>query len=211
MNSLKKLAALIAAGALLLAMMLVSTGAAAAGEANVAWEGNGATDGVLNTEQCDGENTPYLYWVFHPGGNATVSDVTLHLGGTGSGDFPMTQSAEDNDNGAFKATTPYYTPDPSELEAWVTWASGELGTGNPGLVISHGCAGTEESAPPSEAPSFEASQAGETDVASEPNTATFGTNGTSGPADGAWLLVVALGVLLASIVVLTPARAKSRR
>jgi hypothetical protein len=34
---------------------------------------------------------------------------------------------------------------------------------------------------------------------------------TSGPADGAWLLVVALGVLLASIVVLTPARAKSRR
>ena len=44
-----------------------------------------------------------------------------------------------------------------------------------------------------------------------PPTDTFGGNGTSSPADSAWLLVVALGVLLASIVVLTPARAKSRR
>jgi hypothetical protein len=62
-----------------------------------------------------------------------------------------------------------------------------------------------------ESPSFEASVAGLTDAPSEPSTDTFGTNGTSGPADGAWLLVVALGVLLASIVVLTPARAKGRR
>jgi hypothetical protein len=60
-------------------------------------------------------------------------------------------------------------------------------------------------------PSFEQSQEGETDAPSEPSTDTFTGNGTSGPADGAWLLVVALGVLLASIVVLTPARAKSRR
>lgn len=79
---------------------------------------------------------------------------------------------------------------------------------------------------PTDEPSFEATEAGvtdepsfsftdeelgETDAPSEPNTATFGGNGTSGPADGAWLLVVALGVLLASVVVMTPARAKSRR
>jgi hypothetical protein len=78
---------------------------------------------------------------------------------------------------------------------------------------------TEESNPPSASPtatpevtpSFEGSVAGLTDAPSEPSTDTFGTNGTSGPADGAWLLVVALGVLLASIVVLTPARAKGRR
>jgi len=81
------------------------------------------------------------------------------------------------------------------------------------LKISHICAGdlTRESNPPSNPPSFEQSFGGETDAPSEPSTDTFGTNGTSGPADGAWLLVVALGVLLASIVVLTPARAKSRR
>ena len=64
---------------------------------------------------------------------------------------------------------------------------------------------------PTPTPTFNASQAGATDAPTLPNTATVGGNGTSGPADGAWLLVVALGVLLASIVVLTPARAKSRR
>jgi hypothetical protein len=45
----------------------------------------------------------------------------------------------------------------------------------------------------------------------EAPTDTIGKTSTTSPADGAWLLVVALGVLLASIVVLTPARAKSQR
>jgi len=54
---------------------------------------------------------------------------------------------------------------------------------------------------------FESSEEAET----EPTTSSLDTSGTSAPADGAWLLVVALGVLLASVVVLTPARAKSRR
>jgi hypothetical protein len=67
----------------------------------------------------------------------------------------------------------------------------------------------EPSSPPSEEPSFEQSFEAETDVPTEPPTSTI-TGGTSGPADGAWLLVVALGVFLASVVVLTPARAKNR-
>ena len=85
------------------------------------------------------------------------------------------------------------------------------------LNVSHACPGAPapsfeaSNEGETDAPSFEASNEGETDAPSEPNTATIGGNGTSGPADGAWLLVVALGVLLASIVVLTPARAKSRR
>lgn len=53
---------------------------------------------------------------------------------------------------------------------------------------------------------------GDTDEPSEPDTATIGGDkGVGNPADGAWLLVVALGVLLASVVVLTPARAKAPR
>lgn len=69
-----------------------------------------------------------------------------------------------------------------------------------------------ESEPVSEPPpSFVQSQEGLTDAPSEPNTATLGGNRSSGPADGAWLLVVALGVLLASIVVLTPAPARRRK
>jgi uncharacterized repeat protein (TIGR01451 family) len=46
--------------------------------------------------------------------------------------------------------------------------------------------------------------------ATQPPTDTLGSSG-SGPSDSAWLLVVGLGVLLASVVVLTPARVKSRR
>ena len=49
------------------------------------------------------------------------------------------------------------------------------------------------------------------DTDQPPTDALPAPSGTSGPSDGAWLLVVALGVLLASVVVLTPARAKSRR
>jgi hypothetical protein len=49
-----------------------------------------------------------------------------------------------------------------------------------------------------------------TDVPTEPNTATVGA-GTSRPSDGSWLFVAALGVILASVVVMTPARAKNRR
>jgi hypothetical protein len=107
-----------------------------------------------------------------------------------------------------------------DLNTTITSATTDAAGGN--LVLSHVCpgGGTEET----EAPSFEQSQEGETDApsdapsfeqsqegATEPSTDAFGTNGTSGPADGAWLLVVALGVLLGSVVVLTPARAKSRR
>jgi|GEM_PF-3218014 len=64
---------------------------------------------------------------------------------------------------------------------------------------------------PSEAPSFEQSQAGETDIPTEPNTATVGGHGGSGPSSNVWLLVVALGLLLGSVVVLTPAPSKTRR
>jgi hypothetical protein len=97
------------------------------------------------------------------------------------------------------------------------------------LKLSHICGTTtEETAPPSfeqseeaetdapsvpvtDEPSFEQSQAADTDAPSEPQTDAITGTGNSAPADGAWLLVVALGVLLASIVVLTPARAKGRR
>ena len=51
---------------------------------------------------------------------------------------------------------------------------------------------------------------GDTDQPTQPPTNGLASNG-SGPSDGAWLLVVGLGVLLASIVVLTPARVKTRR
>jgi hypothetical protein len=107
-------------------------------------------------------------------------------------------------------------------------AESNVAGGDDDLRISHICAGgqpvvtppptqvvtpppTQVVTPPPPSPSFFQSQAAETDVPTEPNTATIGSNGTSAPADGAWLLVIALGVLLSSVVVLTPARARTRR
>jgi hypothetical protein len=62
----------------------------------------------------------------------------------------------------------------------------------------------------SEAPSFGGSVADITDQPTEPNTATIGTS-NGGPTDSSWLFIAAIGVLLASVVVMTPARAKSKR
>ena len=114
-----------------------------------------------------------------------------------------------SDNGAMH----FYVIVPGDGDSVINEATTDV-DGNI-LTVSHVCFGAEATTPPTEAPSatptFGLETAGITDAPSEPSTDTFGTNGTSGPADGAWLLVVALGVLLASIVVLTPARAKGRR
>jgi len=86
------------------------------------------------------------------------------------------------------------TPAPSGTGAGSTDTPAPSGTG----------AGSTDTPAPS------GTGAGDTNQPTQPPTDTLGSNG-SGPSDGAWLLVVGLGVLLASVVVLTPARAKSRR
>jgi hypothetical protein len=79
------------------------------------------------------------------------------------------------------------------------------GDGN--LTLSHVCFGAAAPTPTPTLPG--GGGAGDTDQ--PPTDGLAGSTGTSGPSDSAWLLVVGLGVLLASIVVLTPAKAKSRR
>lgn len=240
MNTRKRLLSLVGSSALLVGLLVGTTGTVFA-DGQVEWTGNGQTDGVPNDIQCDDSNTAYLYWVFVPGGQDAVTAATITFGGTGSGTYPLNQ-----DNGQWKLQDgPWFDLD--GLTAIVDY-TGTLGNGNALVTISHGCPGeTEESAPPSfeesqvvetdepsappsfeqsqlietdepssppetDQPSFFTSQEAETDAPSEPDTATIGGSKTVGsPADGAWLLVVALGVLLASIVVLTPARAKAPR
>ena len=63
----------------------------------------------------------------------------------------------------------------------------------------------EESAPPS----FDLETLGETQHNTSADLA--GSNTGSSPSDASWLLVVAMGVLLASAVVLTPARLRNRK
>jgi len=59
--------------------------------------------------------------------------------------------------------------------------------------------------------SFSQSQQAATDVPTEPNTAAIETGGPSNPGGSVWMLILALGVLLGSVVILTPAPSKTKR
>src|SRR6185503_13395753 len=59
--------------------------------------------------------------------------------------------------------------------------------------------------------SFSQSQQAATDVPTEPNTAAIETGGPSNPSSSVWMLIVALGLLLGSVVILTPAPSKTKR
>jgi hypothetical protein len=110
------------------------------GDNTVQWTGQGASGGKLNTEQCDESNTPYLLWVFTTDGGS-ASDAKLHLGTTDGGNELGDFSADTNTGNTFKFVTPYYTPDPSTLFAYVDFTVITNGNGGWNLVISHGCPG----------------------------------------------------------------------
>ena len=214
MKTRNKFAALLGAGALLMAL----AGTAFAATTNVDWTGNGVDKETwtLNTVQCDNSNTAYLYWVLSPADGVTAAE--LWINGVDQGAM---EPVQDNGHAAYKLTTGWFDLETLEATAAITY-SGDLSNGL-NLKISHGCPGVPSSSPsfgletagitdaPSATPTFGLETAGITDAPTEPTTDALGTTGTSGPADGAWMLVVALGVLLASIVVLTPARAKGKR
>jgi hypothetical protein len=109
--------------------------------------------------------------------------------------------------------TPTPTPSPTP-----TGSSGGGGGGTPSPSPSPtptgsgggGGGGAGGTPSPSPSPTNSGGGGGAGGGPTQPPTDTLSTN-SSGPSDGAWLLVVALGVLLASVVVLTPARAKNRR
>ncbi|HJP87420.1 MAG TPA: hypothetical protein VJ850_00070 [Candidatus Limnocylindrales bacterium] len=139
-----------------------------------------------------------------PDGDATSANLTAAFSNPSSSVGPVANTAHPS------TTLHFYVVITGDGNTTIDSASTDVDGGN--LNVSHVCAGASVTTPPTEAPSatptFGLETAGITDAPSEPTTDTIGSTGTSGPADGAWMLVVALGVLLASIVVLTPARAK---
>ena len=211
-----RLAALLGAGVLVLGMAgtaLAATGPSDAGitptlhdGANITLDGNGNTD-QADCDAADGietgdtggsdttDNGVTVTWTYDAGtkefGFSATGGLVTHAyvkGGNAYNDYDYTGEI----GGGIASDGGMFAPD-----------NGSDGPAGLSHAVFCTAAGDQ--------PTFEQSQAGDTDTPTEPNTAELGANGTSGPADGAWLLVVALGVLLASIVVLTPARANSRR
>ncbi|HUG30519.1 MAG TPA: hypothetical protein VMQ65_08425 [Candidatus Limnocylindria bacterium] len=215
MSTTKKLAALLGAGVLSIAMF----GTAVAGV--TVWA---TVDGYADGSA--GNNDPAFWGDNCTKINAGEGDLGLEQGTyvlgadygqvivkSGSGEFANTIF---NDVSAGETVW-------ADTNGNGTYEAFEAGEGDQNISHIIFCDEVDETEPPATdeptptpeeptpTPEFTDEGAGETDAPSEPNTATIGGNGTSGPADGAWLLVVALGVLLASVVVMTPARAKSRR
>ncbi|MEO5704776.1 MAG: hypothetical protein ABIZ52_03765 [Candidatus Limnocylindrales bacterium] len=216
MTSLKKLAALVGAGALVFAMF----GTAVAGEVVYATvDGHDASTNENNAADFWGEDCFKL--------NAGEGDL-----GSGVSTYELTAGY---DKVIVKAGSTNQG-DPNTLTIYNDVAAGETvwadsngsnafdeGDKNISHIIFCGPAETTTTTTTTDTTTtttttdttttttttdtFTSETGGETDAPSEPNTATIGTS-TGAPADGAWLLVIALGVLLASIVVLTPARAR---
>jgi hypothetical protein len=204
MNKRSRLAALLGAGLLTFGV----TGIALAstdllpGQVGITLSDKDAT----GTEACEGVDVP-------EGGAVLHFVLTLTSDTDGSLDFvlsnPATNGHADNASDNHGSTLDWWVPVDSAtgdtvLESATTDADGD------NLVLSHVCFGAPAPTPTEAAPTETPGGGGGGDI-TQPPTDAIGSTGNSGPTDGAWLLVVALGVLLASIVVLTPARAKSRR
>jgi len=220
----RRIASLLAAGGMVIGMLGLSTGSVLAADNIQYWAGNGTTDGEINNNDCADDASAHQLWIW----TGTGSNVQISVDGE-------VVAGVQQGGGSYHFATSWHdigtltTGDGGNV--FVTYDG--VADGNAVLTLSHGCPGETEDTPPpsfeqsqavatdtpappteeapSEEPSFEQSQAADTDVPTLPNTATVGGNSGSAPVDGAWLLVVALGVLLSSIVVLTPARARTRR
>jgi hypothetical protein len=194
-----KLAALLGAGVLTIGV------AGVAFAASYDWQTDGNGQGWPNQtcSTAEGSLPATMLWVWTGDSptsltiNSEVQSGSWTQNGNGSFHFVATVDATN------------YPPTDASIEY-----TGEAGI----LTLSHcdgAAAPTETPAAPTETPAAPTATpdlggGGDTLAPTQPPTDTLGSNST-GPSDGAWLLVVALGVLLASVVVLTPARAKSRR
>lgn len=125
------------------------------GPNTITWTGQGATNGQLDSPQCDaandpnGANQPYLLWVLTTdGGSIQLDDTTpvLHLAVNGNPQGDFTQSAPSSSN-SVHFVTPYFTPD-NTLSASADMNVLTTGNGAWNLVISHGCAGPAQARAP---------------------------------------------------------------
>ena len=221
MASLKKLAALIGAGALVFAMAgtaLAATGASDQGITPTWHDGNigiGAATPGKDSADCvaaDGIETGDS-----AGSDTTDSGVTVtwtydgttkEFGFTATGGVVLIAYVKGGDAyneydysglGGVASDGGMFAPDNA--------SGGPAGLSHAVFCTGEGGTTTTTTTVVTTTDTFSSETGGETDAPSEPNTATLGTS-TGAPADGAWLLVIALGVLLASIVVMTPAKAR---
>jgi hypothetical protein len=210
MFKMKRTLGVVGAGALLIGLMFGSTGAVLAADNTQYWAGNGTTDGVINTSDCDTDSSAHQLWIW----TGTGSNVTISVDGE-------VVVGVQKGQGAYQFLTGWH-----DIGDLTTGSGGNVfvtydgaADGNAVLTLSHGCEGTttsttftqtqESSTTSVSSTSFTQTQESSTDTL--PPTDTIGSTGTAQQASLTWLLIAGLGVLLGSVIVLAPARAKTRR
>ncbi|HLG90993.1 MAG TPA: hypothetical protein VI336_02435 [Candidatus Saccharimonadales bacterium] len=124
---------LILAGAFVFALSLASLASLSVtvlADGSVTWTGQGVSNGEFETEQCEGDtpNPGDVLWIL----TATGADsATITINGQ---TFDMTQKG----NGAFHFVQSGFNGDFGSLNVSADW-EGDANSGNPQLVISHGC------------------------------------------------------------------------
>ncbi len=207
------LAAMLGAGALVLGV----AGMAMADAPGNPWNGNG-----YPSQSCTPTTTGTMLWIFNNGGTPTNLTINgeLQTGSwvnEGNGSFHFTATI-DGTNYPPTSAVAAYTGDNGQLvlsgcnEGTTTTSSTTTSSSTTSSsTTSSSTTSSSTTTTTTTAGSFTSAQSGATAVPTEPNTATVGGSNSSGPSDSTWLFVAALGILVASLVILTPARAKTRR
>ena len=192
--------------------MLAATGSTLAADANYDWQGQGWPNATCGTTEGSLPSTMLWIWTGDSPTSLTINGE-LQSGSwvqQGAGSFHFTTNVDGTNYPPVTASITY------SGNAGTLTLSGcdEGGTQPSDSPSGSGAGATDTPAPsdtaaPTDTPVPSGGGAGDTESPTQPPSNGLASNG-SGPSDGAWLLVVGLGVLLASVVVLTPARAKSR-
>lgn len=223
----RRLASFSAASALIIGLLGQSASMVLATGANTQyWTGNGTSNGEINNIVCDENNTPSQLWIW----TGTGTNVQISVDGE-------VVDGDPQGNGSYHFVTSWH--DIGDLttgaggNVFVTY-DGAV-DGNAVLTLSHGCEGvttttttttaatttttttaattttTTTTAATTTTTSFSQTVSATTDKKTLPNTAMAEVGGPSNPSSSVWLLIVALGLVLGSVVILTPARAKTKR
>jgi hypothetical protein len=183
----------------------IHLGATDAGEPTVVDDGHPAADGATVHDSArlsfgdatlpDGSTVSFFFWTSHDcSGEPVAQSDPIAVSGTSPASVDPGLVEADLSSGDYSFQATFASGD---VEAMAN-ASSDC---EPFVVLGGEVAG--ETSPPSET-----SSPGKTGL---PNTATLGTGDPSSPSNSTWLFVAALGVLLASVVILRPAGARARR
>ncbi len=234
----RRLASLMAASALLIGMFGLSAGGSivlATGANTQFWAGNGTENGEIKNNDCATDSSAHQLWIWTgTGTNVQISvagevkdgvqqgngayhfttgwhDIGTLTTGQGGNVFVTYDGAVDGNavvtlsHGCPGDTSTTTTTESSSTTTTTDSSSTTTTTESSSTTTTTDSSSTTTTT----TATFTGGSEPATDAPTQPNTAVT-SGGPSTPSNSAWLLILALGLLLGSVVILTPAKAKTK-